>query len=60
VTWLGLLVDALVSLVYRANRESERDERQREDQLIRDIAESDALMAEELAKLKKADEGSRP
>lgn len=60
MTWLGLLVDALVSLVYRANRESERDERQREDQLIRDIAESDALMAEELAKLKKADEGSRP
>lgn len=48
MTWLGLLVDALVTLVYRTNREEERLAREREEQRIRDIEESDKKLRDEL------------
>ena len=48
MTWLGLLVDALVTLVYRTNREEERLVRGREEQRIRDIEESDKKLRDEL------------
>lgn len=60
MTWLGLLVDAVVTFFYRTEREEERLAREREEARVRAIEESDARFKDELAKAKKQREAERP